>query len=45
VPTTINTVTTPDGAYTISFGGEAEANYRAGVDSWHRTLAFLRRYL
>lgn len=44
-PTTTIAMTHPvDGGY-YTFGGEAEANYRACVDSWRKRLAFLKEHL
>ena len=46
VPTTNTTlVDTPGGEAKIAFGGTAEANYRAGVAAWHRTLEFLQSHV
>jgi hypothetical protein len=38
-------VDTPGGEAKIAFGGTAEANYRAGVAAWHRTLEFLQSHV
>lgn len=44
-PTTIVSIKHPvDGGY-YAFGGKPEANYRAGIDSWHKTLGFLKTHL
>jgi len=44
-PTTVTSIKHPvDGGF-YAFGGKPEATYRACVDSWHKKLDYLKKYL
>ena len=45
IPTTTTTMRDPVNGAIYALGGQPEANYRAGVDSWNKKLDFLNAHL